>query len=270
MSVSSGSSRFRLLRPTSCRGTIIRERKERSLSIVPARTVPQRGPSFRWIVVVSALSVGILAGCTSKKAGPTFDTRPPSTIAGSTTSTAPVTTTKVAATTTVPATTTTSPATTTVAATPSIAPVTSTEQAVRNAIDKVQTNSNACMTALPRCEVATLAASQGGASLEQRTKLMTQYNVEGQVSRNRDRNHYKIESVTIQSVDRASAVVCNTDGSERVLPGSGPNGVDIIVDDLFVSRRDTYEMQLDADGVWRLYGGSIIGNPSAVDLCPVA
>jgi hypothetical protein len=239
------------------------------LPIVPVRTVPQRGPLFRLIVVVSALTVVVLAGCTSPKAGPTFDTRPPSTVPSATTSAVVVTTTKVAATSTVPVT--TAPlATTTVAVSTTPPPPNATEQAVRAAIDKVQANSNACMTALPKCEVATLAATQGGTSLEQRTKLMTQYNAEGQVSRNRDRNHYKIESVTIQAPDRASAVVCNTDGSERVLPGAGTNGIDIIVDDLFVSRRDTYEMQLDADGVWRLYGGSIIGNPSAVDLCPVA
>ena len=269
MSTRSGSSRFRLVRLAPCGGTILQERRERSLPIVPVRTVSWRGPSFRWMVVVSALSVSALAGCTSKKAGPTFDTRPPSTIAKPTTSTVPVATTKVVATTAVPVTT-APPATTTVAATTTAAPAAGPEQAVRAAIDKVQANSNACMTALPKCEVATLAATQGGSSLEQRTKLMTQYNAEGQVSRNRDRNHYKIESVTIQTPGRASAVVCNTDGSERVRPGAGPNGIDIIVDDLFVSRRDTYEMQLDADGVWRLYGGSIIGNPSAVDLCPVA
>jgi hypothetical protein len=265
----SGTSPFRLLRRTSCEGKVREERKERSLPIVPVRTVPQRGPLFRLIVVASALTVGVLASCTSKKAGPTFDTRPPSTVPSATTSAVVVTTTKVAATSTVPVTT-APPATTTVAVSTTPPPPNATEQAVRAAIDKVQANSNACMTALPKCEVATLAATQGGTSLEQRTKLMTQYNAEGQVSRNRDRNHYKIESVTIQAPDRASAVVCNTDGSERVRPGAGPNGIDIIVDDLFVSRRDTYEMQLDADGVWRLYGGSIIGNPSAVDLCPVA
>jgi hypothetical protein len=110
----------------------------------------------------------------------------------------------------------------------------------------------------------------GGISLESLSNAITQSNAEGQISRNRDRNHYKIESVTVSGADRASAVVCTTDGSERVRPGAGPNGVDVIVDDLFVSRRDTYDMQLDADGVWRLYGGSIIGNPSGVDLCPVA
>jgi hypothetical protein len=268
MSVSSGTSRFRLARLASCGGTIPQERKERLLPIVSVRTVPQRGPSFRWTVVVSALSVSALVGCTSTKAGPTFDTRPPSTIARPTTSTVAATTTKVAATTTVPAT--GAPPTTTVAVTTTAAPATSTEQAVRNAIDKARADGDACMRALPRCDVATLAASRGGVSLESLTKVITQYNAEGQVSRNRDRNHYKIESVAVSSPDRASAVVCNTDGSERVLPGAGPNGVDIIVDDLFVSRRDTYEMQLDADGVWRLYGGAIIGNPSGVDLCPVA
>ena len=239
------------------------------MPIVPVRTVPRRGPSFRLIVVVSALTVGVLASCTSKKAGPTFDTRPPSTVPSATTSTAPVTTTKVAATSTVPVTTVLT-ATTTVAVSTSPPPANATEQAVRSAIDKARADGDACMRALPKCDVATLAASRGGVSLENLTKVITQANAEGQVSRNRDRNHYKIESVAISGPDRASAVVCNTDGSERVIPGAGPNGIDIIVDDRFVSRRDTYEMQLDADGVWRLYGGGIIGNPSAVDLCPVA
>ena len=126
------------------------------------------------------------------------------------------------------------------------------------------------MRALPKCDVATLAASRGGVSLANLIKAITEYNAAGKISRRRERNHYKIEEVTIVGPDRASAVVCNTDGSETVLPGGGPNGEDVITDDLFVSRRDTYEMQLDADGVWRLYGGAIIGNPSGVDLCPVA
>jgi hypothetical protein len=239
------------------------------LPIVPVRTVPQRGPSFRWMVVVSVLSVGFLAGCTSNKAGPTFDTRPPSTIASPTTSTVPVTTTKVASTTTVPVTTAPAATTTVVIAT-SAAPATPTEQVVRNAIIKVLTDGDACMRALPKCDVTTLAATRGGVSLDVLTKAITQYNAEGQISRNRDRNHYNIESIDIQGADRATGVLCNTDGSERVRPGAGPNGVDIIVDDFFVSKREAFEMRLDADGVWRLYDGHIIGNPSGVDLCPVA
>ena len=268
MKVRSGNGRTRRLEGASG-STVGLRREESPLSIVPVRTMPPRGRAFRRVVVTSALSVGALAACTSTKAGPTFDTRPPSTIASASTSTALATTSTVVAA-TAPVVTTV-PVTTTVAATTtSSAPATSTDQAVRNAIDKARADGDACMRALPKCDVATLAASRGGVSLESLTKVITQYNAEGQVSRNRERNHYKIESVTIQGSARASAVVCNTDGSERVLPGAGPNGVDIIVNDSFVSRRDTYEMQLDADGVWRLYGGSIIGDPSGVDLCPVA
>ena len=269
MNVRLGNGCIRGLR-CSAGSTLRFRRKESPLSIVPVRTLASRGPKPRLsLVMVVALSVAVLASCTSTKAGPTFDTRPPSTVAAATSSTVPVTTTKVAAPTAVPVT--TAPAaTTTVAAATTVAPAAATEQAVRNAIDKARADGDACMRALPRCDISTLAASRGGVSLESLTKVLTQYNAEGQVSRNRERNHYKIESVTIQGADRASAVVCNTDGSERVLPGAGPNGVDIIVNDSFLSRRDTYEMQLDADGVWRLYGGSIIGNPSGVDLCPVA
>jgi hypothetical protein len=239
------------------------------LPIVPVRTVPQRGPSFRLMVVVSALSVGVLAGCTTQKAGPTFDTRPPSTVPSATTSAVAVTTTKVAATSTVPVTT-AAPVTTTVAVSTTPPPANATEQAVRNAIDKSFADSAACLEALPTCDPVTSGAARAGASLEGWTKLVTKYKAAGYVSRRRERNHHNIESVTIQGADRATAVVCNTDGSETVQPGAGLDGGDLIVDGQFVSRRDTYDMRLDPDGLWRLYDGKLIKSSSGDDLCPVA
>ena len=238
------------------------------MSIVPVRTMPPRGRAFRRVVVTSALSVGALAGCTSTKAGPTFDTRPPSTIASATTSTALATTSAVVAA-TAPVVTTV-PVTTTVAAATTVAPGAATDAVVRSALTKALADGDACMRALPKCDVATLAASRGGVSLESLTKVITQYNAAGQISRNRERNHFNIEEVTILGPDRASGVVCVTDGSERVLPGAGPKGEDVIVDGLFVSKHEAFEMHLDADRVWRLYDGRIVGNPSGVDLCPVA
>jgi hypothetical protein len=230
-----------------------------------ANTLPLRRHMHGRLFIGLVLGILALAACTSSKASPPLTTLPPSTIAVATTA-VPATTSTVAATTTVAP---TVPATT-VAVAATVDPAAATEQVVRKAIDKARADGEVCMRALPKCDVAALAASRAGLSLESLTKFITESNAAGQVSRNREKNHYKIEEVKVLSPDRATAVVCNTDGSERYIPGAGPNGEDFIVGGLFVSRRDTYEMQLDPDGVWRLYGGSLIGNPSPVDLCPVA
>jgi hypothetical protein len=230
-----------------------------------ANTLPLRRHMHGRLFIGLVLGIVALAACTSSKASPPLTTLPPSTIAVATTA-VPATTSTAAATTTVAP---TAPVTTVAVAT-TLDTASATEQVVRTAIDKARADGNACMAALPRCDVATLANSLGGVSLETFTKAVLQYNAAGQISRNRERNHYNIEDIKILGPDRAAAVVCNTDGSERVLPGAGPNGEDVIVDGFFVSRRDKYDMRLDADGTWRLYDGQLIGNPSPVDLCPVA
>ena len=48
-------------------------------------------------------------------------------------------------------------------------------------------------------------------------------------------------------------MTCIADGSDVVLPGAGPGGADVIIDDSFTSGRDEWQFRLEADGVWRAF-----------------
>ena len=213
-------------------------------------------------LVFAAVGV-LLAGCSSSGARSLATTVAPSAppTNASTVVSTPVTT----ATPTSTSTTTTSAPTTT-----TIDPKVTADAAVKRAIVLAEDTFSACLVALPHCDPQTLAVARTGQLLARNVALINDWNAQGFAVREREKFRYVIESVTLaeNSLERATAVVCIADGSIRVRPGAGPGGADVIVDDSFISGRDSLQMRIEADGRWKVYDGPSVGPGEATDICP--
>jgi hypothetical protein len=213
-----------------------------------------------------AIAVGIamsLAACTSGASAPTTTSGSPSTVATTTATSSSSPTTAQPSSTTVSS-------TTSVSAT-SIAPTAKVEADVRAAVTNAASGFSACLIALPKCDVATLAATRAGDTLAINTKRINEWNAAGYVVRERDKFRIVIESVELApDLKRATAMVCYADGSKLISPGTGPDGADVVIDDTYGSGREAWDMRLDADGVWRLYWGPLVGAKESRDICPAA
>jgi hypothetical protein len=178
----------------------------------------------------------------------------------------------VSTTTTISTTTTASPSSTTLPPTTFPTSVTTAQRnldaEVRAAVAAAVDAFNVCLLALPKCDVAALAATRAGVVLERNAARATEWNNAGYAVRDRDRFRYVIESVTVDASGmKATAVVCIADGSKLVRPGAAPDGGDVIVDGAYVSGRERWELRLDA-GVWRVYDAPAVGPTEARDVCP--
>jgi hypothetical protein len=168
---------------------------------------------------------------------------------------------------------TTAPTSATRPPTTSIAP-TSTEPAdpeaaIRHAVAAATDAFTQCLLALPNCDPATLADTREGPLLAVNTERVNEWNGAGYEVRDRDQFRYVIESVEIDpSGTTATVVVCVADGSKLVLPSAGPGSTDVIVDGTYVSGRESWDMRLGADGVWRVYDAPALGPTESTDVCP--
>jgi hypothetical protein len=213
-----------------------------------------------------AMALGIalsVAACTRATSGSTSTSASP-------TSGVVITTRSSSSSTAAPNTSTSTSSTpTTQVKTTTIAPTANVESDVRAAVDAAAKAFSACLTALPNCDVASLAATRAGDTLAINTKRITEWNAAGYVIRDRDRFRYVIESVEIAADSKsATAMVCYADGSKLVRPGAGPGGADVVVDDAYGSAHEAWDMRLDADGGWRMYRGPLVGVKESKDICP--
>jgi hypothetical protein len=124
---------------------------------------------------------------------------------------------------------------------------------------------------MPSCDPSTLAVARAGDLLSQNTARINEWNADGYTVRDRDKFRYVIENIALQpDLKRATAIVCIADGSKLVKPAAGPGGADVVVDDTYTSDRESWDVRLDADGRWRVYGGAPVGATEAKDICPAS
>ena len=153
--------------------------------------------------------------------------------------------------------------------TTSVEPAPDLDTAIRQAIAAATDAFTGCLLALPACDPATLVATRDGPILAINTDRVEEWNAAGYEVRDRDQFRYIIESVEIDPAgDAAIAIVCVADGSKLVLPGAGPGSTDVIVDGTYVSGRESWDMRLGADGVWRVYDAPALGPTESSDVCP--
>lgn len=168
----------------------------------------------------------------------------------------------VSATSTAPIVTTTEPPAPTTEAAPD------PELAVRAAVDIAQESFSACLVAMPACDPASLSVARAGDLLARNSARIEEWNALGYTVRDRESFRYVIEAVELDGAGAAAiATVCIADGSRLVQPHAAPDGSDVIVDDEFVSGRSTWDMRLDADGVWRAFDTAPLGETSSEDVC---
>jgi hypothetical protein len=115
-----------------------------------------------------------------------------------------------------------------------------------------------------------LEATRRGELLRINTERITEWNAAGYAARDRDTARSVIEQVELNAdLTQATVTVCSSDGTKLVLPGAGPGGVDVIVDDSYVSGRAEWDVRLDPDDVWRPYAAPASGPTESRDVCPV-
>lgn len=209
--------------------------------------------------------LGACSGGSSNEPAPTSVSPQPSTTAASTTA-APTTEspptiapTSAVVPTTVPETTTT------------VDSAAAADADVRGAVDLVITTFSDCLVAMPTCDTSSLAAARAGELLATNTARISEWNSKGYTARNRESFRYVIESIVLSDdLRRATVVVCFSDDSDLVLPGGAPDGSDVVIDDTYGSGRESWDLRLDSDGVWRAYAAPALGPIETVDVCPAA
>lgn len=157
---------------------------------------------------------------------------------------------------------------TSVAATTAQNPAAAAEASARVLIKAATDDFSACLVAMPQCDVASLAATRAGPLLERNKARIQEWNAAGYTVRNRERFRFVIETVTVNAADSATALVCIADGSRLVKPGAGPGGAEVVIDESYVSGRETWDIRLDPDGRWRVYDASASGPSESRDICP--
>jgi hypothetical protein len=126
-----------------------------------------------------------------------------------------------------------------------------------------------CLEQLPACDAAQLEKTRRGELLQLNTARINEWNAAGYAVRDRDKFRYVIEQVELNpTATQATVRVCIADGSKLVRPGAGPGGADVIVDDSYTSGRETWDVRLDSDGVWRAYAAPADGPTESRDVCP--
>ena len=145
------------------------------------------------------------------------------------------------------------------------------ETAIRATLATSFADFSDCLTLMPQCDPLILEATRAGDLLESNRARIEEWNSAGYTVIDRDQYRYVIESVALGADgNTATATVCLADGSKLVLPGAGPQGADVIIDDQFVSGREAWELRLDSDGQWRAYSAPVIGVTEESDICPSA
>jgi len=235
-------------------------------------TAVHRGRTRRSVglVAVGVTAICSLAACSSDRSATTTDpttvtttgSPEPSSTVSTSTSTSPTSTAATVATTT---------PTSTEAPTTTIDPRAKAESEVRAAIDASVAAFSDCLLKMPNCDVATLEATRRGDMLRINTERVTQWNAAGYAVRDRDTFRYVVEQVELNAdLTQATVLVCIADGTKLVQPGAGPGGADVIVDDSYVSGRESWDVRLDADGIWRPYAAPASGPTESRDVCPAS
>lgn len=216
-------------------------------------------------VAVGVTVICSLAACSSDSSGTTTDpttvttTSSPEPSSTVSTSTSPTSTAATVATTPI----------STQAPTTTIDPHAKAESDVRAAIDASVAAFSDCLLKMPNCDVATLEATRRGDMLRINTERVTQWNAAGYTVRDRDTFRYVVEQVELNAdLTQATVLVCIADGTKLVQPAAGPGGADVIVDDSYVSGRESWDVRLDADGIWRPYAAPASGPTESRDVCP--
>jgi hypothetical protein len=162
----------------------------------------------------------------------------------------------------------TSTSTTTTTTTP---PAAAAAAAARSAVESAISAFRSCLAALPLCDVNSLAETRAGTMLERNTARITEWNAAGYTLRQGDQFRYVIEEVQLgPEFDQATVTVCSSDGSQLVLPGAGPGGADVVIDDSYVSGRAAWDVRVDADGRWRVQAAPAVGTTESRDICPAS
>lgn len=230
-------------------------------------TAVPRGRTRRSVglVAVGVTSVCSLAACSDGGSTATTDPTTVTTTSGPAPSSTVTTSSSATSTSTTVA---TSP-TSTQAPTTTIDPRAKAESDVRAAIDASVAAFSDCLLKMPNCDVATLEATRRGDMLRINTERVTQWNAAGYAVRDRDTFRYVVEQVELNAdLTQATVLVCIADGTKLVQPGAGPGGADVIVDDSYVSGRESWDVRLDADGIWRPYAAPASGPSESRDVCP--
>lgn len=271
------SNRTARLKPRGAGSTFSRQRARALGAVYGTRSGPMMGgrdlPVLRAVAIVLA-AVG-LAACSGSDSS--VDSTPVAASAATSSSTASTSTTEapVETSTTEPVPTTSVETTTTVATVPSTAPSTAAtvdaESEIRAALAQSFDDFSACLVSMPTCDPTVLEATQGGDLLAGNVGRIEEWNAAGYTVIDRDQFRYVIEAVEVSEAgDRATALVCIADGSKLVEPGAGPDGGDRIVDDVYVSGRDSWQLQLDDDGRWRAFAAPSVAQTEESDICPAA
>ena len=215
--------------------------------------------------VLCAIGASLLATSCSSSSGDVAPTTEATSIP------AQVTTEQVEPATTEATTSTAAPTTTAAATSTTLDPAAAADADIRKAIALAQTSFSECLVSLPACDPATLEVARAGDLLARNTSLIDEWNSLGYTVRDRDRFRYVVESVVVDSsFATAMATVCIADGSRLVLPNAAPDGSDVVIDDEYTSGRSEWDMRLDDDGFWRLYGSTPIGVAATEDVCDAA
>lgn len=216
-------------------------------------------------VAMGVAAICLLAACSGDGSAVTTDPATVTTTSSSEPSSTESTSTSPTSTSTTVATTPIS----TQAPTTTIDPHARAESDVRAAIDASVAAFSDCLLKMPNCDVATLEATRRGDMLRINTERVTQWNAAGYAVRDRDTFRYVVEQVELNAdLTQATVLVCIADGTKLVQPGAGPGGADVIVDDSYVSGRESWDVRLDADGIWRPYAAPASGPTESRDVCP--
>jgi hypothetical protein len=178
--------------------------------------------------------------------------------------------------TTLPTTTTTTTTTTTVAPTTTLDPIAAEEAAVSEAAAQARYAATAALTA-PDDPSAVAGLDDfyvpGSAARQTIDEALADFRRQGLRVR---ANPNIAESVTVEQVAlsgeppiEADLTVCVVDPSVVYEPDAGPDGSDVIVNDIIYSHRLIYRMQ-KVDGVWRLAGVDNVDRWEGVTRCPPA
>ncbi|WP_040492323.1 hypothetical protein [Ilumatobacter nonamiensis] len=152
-----------------------------------------------------------------------------------------------------------------------VAPPADPETEVRATLDQSFADFSECLTEMPTCDPSILEATRAGELLDGNVARINEWNAAGYTVMDRDQYRYVIEAVEIgNDLTTANALVCLADGSKLIEPGGASDGSDLIIDDQFVSGRESWRLQLSADGMWRAIAAPAVGATEESDICPAA
>lgn len=140
----------------------------------------------------------------------------------------------------------TSPPTTTTTTLPPVTP-----EEVADDMRSVHASWSECLSALPTCDIETVASWRTGTQQELASQQAEQWNSLGYNARNVSTREIAVTDVEVDGTT-ATVMTCEVDGTIIFVPAA-EGGNEQIVDDLWVSTEQTWTLSLEGDR-WRASG----------------